>query len=132
MYLAMNRFRVKIGFEEAFEEIWRSRESKLVEFDGFISFDLLKGKEEEGYVLYASHAFWRDQDCFIAWTRSRQFRQSHGKRDDEPAAKTRPQVEYAGPPEFEGFETLDGLSIFNEVDAGSAEIEPQRLRRVGE
>ena len=43
MYLVMNRFRVKVGFEAAFEEVWRSRESKLLERVGFVRFDLLKG-----------------------------------------------------------------------------------------
>ncbi len=103
MYLAMNRFRVKVGFEEAFEEIWRSRDSKLLDFDGFVSFDLLKGREEDGFVLYASHAIWRDQNSFIEWTRSSQFRQSHGR--------PKPAVEYAGPPVFEGFEMLPDLTI---------------------
>ena len=103
MYLAMNRFRVKVGFEAAFEEIWRTRESKLVELEGFVRFDLLKGSEEDGHVLYASHALWQNRDAFIGWTQSAQFRASHGR--------AKPRVEYAGPPVFEGFDVIEGLSI---------------------
>ncbi|WP_316859874.1 antibiotic biosynthesis monooxygenase [uncultured Cohaesibacter sp.] len=103
MYLAMNRFRVKVGDEAAFEEIWRNRESKLLETEGFLRFDLLKGEEKDGFTLFASHAMWRDKDAFIAWTRSPQFRSSHGG--------PRPKVEYAGPPVLECFEALDDLTI---------------------
>ncbi|MCT4656677.1 MAG: antibiotic biosynthesis monooxygenase [Cohaesibacter sp.] len=103
MYIAMNRFRVKVGDEEAFEEIWRSRDSKLLDFDGFVHFDLVRGAEAEGFVLYASHAVWRDKESFIAWTKSEQFRASHNR--------PKPKVGYAGPPVFEGFETVEGLSI---------------------
>lgn len=103
MFVAMNRFRVKVGDEAAFEEIWRSRDSKLLDFDGFVHFDLLKGSESDGYVLYASHAIWRNEESFVAWTKSRQFKASH--------SRAKPTVGYAGPPQFEGFEAVEGLSI---------------------
>ncbi|WP_319413600.1 antibiotic biosynthesis monooxygenase [uncultured Cohaesibacter sp.] len=105
MYLVMNRFRVKVGFEAEFEAIWRERESKLLERDGFVSFDLLKGEEKEGYVLFASHALWRDREAFLGWTKSAQFRSSHGK------PKNKHTVEYAGPPVLECFDVIEDLSI---------------------
>nr|WP_321525210.1 antibiotic biosynthesis monooxygenase [uncultured Cohaesibacter sp.] len=105
MYLVMNRFRVKVGSEAAFEEIWRLRESKLLERDGFVRFDLLKGEEKDGYVLFASHALWRDREAFVDWTKSQQFRSSHGKPKSEQT------VEYAGPPVLECFEVIDDLTI---------------------
>ena len=104
MYIAMNRFHVKKGFEEAFESIWANRDSKLLEMDGFLHFDLLKGEEtEDGYVLYASHAIWRDEEAFLAWTKSPQFRANH--------ARVKPNVEYRGRPQLECFHAIDGLSI---------------------
>lgn len=104
MFIAMNHFLVKTGYEEAFEGIWRGRDSKLKQFDGFVSFEMLKGPEdEEGYVLYASHAVWKDQDSFEVWTQSDQFKSSHGR----PKAK----VEYKGHPRFIGFHTLEDLAI---------------------
>lgn len=106
MYVAMNRFHVKKGFEDAFEGIWASRDSKLYEMDGFLHFDLLKGAEtEDGYVLYASHAIWRDEAAFVAWTKSQQFRDSH--------ARVKPNVEYKGRPQLECFNAVEGLSISN-------------------
>jgi hypothetical protein len=43
MFIAMNRFQVKIGFEKAFETIWATRESYLGSMAGFVEFHLLKG-----------------------------------------------------------------------------------------
>nr|WP_321454362.1 antibiotic biosynthesis monooxygenase [uncultured Cohaesibacter sp.] len=104
MYIAMNHFLVKAGYEEIFEGIWRDRDSKLHEFDGFIRFEMLKGNEDEdGYVLYASQAIWTDQSAFKGWLDSRDFKDSH----DRP----KPRVEYKGHPRFIGFEALDDLAI---------------------
>jgi len=45
MFIAMNRFRVKRGAEEAFEKVWLSRDSYLDRVPGFVEFHLLKGPE---------------------------------------------------------------------------------------
>ena len=42
MFIAMNRFRVKKGSEEAFEKLWLGRESYLDSVPGFLEFHLLK------------------------------------------------------------------------------------------
>ena len=42
MFLAMNRFRIKVGNEELFETIWRERDSHLEKVSGFIEFSLMK------------------------------------------------------------------------------------------
>ncbi|MGE4171690.1 MAG: antibiotic biosynthesis monooxygenase, partial [Methylocystis sp.] len=47
MFIAMNRFRIVRGKEQDFEEVWRSRQSRLHERPGFIFFHLLKGPERE-------------------------------------------------------------------------------------
>ena len=54
MYVAMNRFRVNEGHEEAFENVWRNRNSSLADMAGFRSFHLLKGSfgEESKTTLY--------------------------------------------------------------------------------
>ncbi|MCC4247144.1 MULTISPECIES: antibiotic biosynthesis monooxygenase family protein [Stappia] len=99
MYIAMNRFRVKSGNEEAFEEVWRNRDRHLGTMDGFVEFHLLKGPDREDHTLYASHTIWRDKDAFLAWTKSQAFRDAHkGAGDNKPL--------YLGHPEFEGFETV--------------------------
>jgi hypothetical protein len=47
MFIAMNRFRVKRGAEDAFEKVWLSRDSYLERVPGFVEFHLLKGPEAE-------------------------------------------------------------------------------------
>ena len=38
MFIAMNRFRVKKGSEEAFEKVWLTRETHLDRVPGFVEF----------------------------------------------------------------------------------------------
>src|SRR5690606_15416524 len=47
MFIAMNRFKVVRGKEEAFEEVWRTRDSSLKEMPGFVEFRLLRGPQNE-------------------------------------------------------------------------------------
>jgi heme-degrading monooxygenase HmoA len=54
MFIAMNRFRVKKGSEEAFEKLWLGRESYLDSVLGYLEFHLLKGPEAEDHTLYSS------------------------------------------------------------------------------
>jgi heme-degrading monooxygenase HmoA len=61
MFIAMNRFKVRIGSEHDFEQVWLTRQSHLEEVPGFIVFHLLKGPEKDDHVLYASHSEWRSQ-----------------------------------------------------------------------
>jgi len=99
MFIAMNRFRVAPGNEEAFEATWRNRESHLHEVPGFRSFHLMKGPVRADHVLYASHSTWESEAAFLAWTRSEPFRLAHRN-----AGNAKPL--YLGPPEFEGFAVL--------------------------
>ncbi|MCU0831170.1 MAG: antibiotic biosynthesis monooxygenase [Rhizobiaceae bacterium] len=104
MYVAMNRFQVPLGREEAFEAVWRERRTQLPGTPGFIAFRLLRGSADEaaGVRLYISHSTWEDHARFKAWTVSAAFRAAHrdagGDRDL-----------YAGPPRFEGFEAVEGV-----------------------
>lgn len=99
MYLTMNRFKVKLGQEATFEEVWKSRDSHLQTVPGFRGFHLMKGPEGDGYRLYASHTMWESQAAFENWTKSEAFRKAHagagGTRDI-----------YLGPPELEIFESV--------------------------
>jgi heme-degrading monooxygenase HmoA len=97
MFIAMNRFRVKKGSEEAFEQVWLSRDTQLTKVPGFVEFHLLKGPEHEDYTLYSSHTVWQSKATFEAWTRSEAFRFAH--RD---AGQNKPL--YLDHPQFEGFE----------------------------
>jgi heme-degrading monooxygenase HmoA len=99
MYIAMNRFRVTLGRESDFEEVWLNRDSHLKGVPGFVEFQLMKGPERQDHRLYASHSVWASQVDFEAWTKSDAFRQAH------QGAKPREGM-YLGPPNFEGFEVL--------------------------
>jgi len=97
VFIAMNRFRVKKGSEQAFESVWLSRDSQLTKVPGFVEFHLLKGPEHEDFTLYASHTVWHNQDAFVAWTKSEAFRAAH-----KDAGQNKPL--YIDHPQFEGFE----------------------------
>ena len=97
MFIAMNRFRVKKGSEQAFEQVWLSRDSQLNKVPGFVEFHLLKGPEHEDFTLYASHTVWQNQSAFEAWTKSEAFRAVH-----KDAGQNKPL--YIDHPQFEGFE----------------------------
>ncbi len=96
MYVAMNRFKIALGKEQDFIQIWRERETYLDEVPGFQSFNLMQGATSEEYTLFASHSVWVSEEAFKDWTTSEAFRKAH--------ANAKPAKEiYLGPPQFEGF-----------------------------
>lgn len=99
MFIAMNRFRIARGREDAFEALWRNRESQLDGVPGFREFHLLRGPEDDAATLYASHSLWETRAAFEAWTRSEAFRKAH-------AQARAPQGTYLEHPRFEGFEVV--------------------------
>jgi len=104
MYIAMNRFKVKPGLEQEFENIWKNRDSHLKAVAGFVEFHMLKGPRHDDHTLYSSHTVWRSQDDFTAWTRSEAFRASHKNAGQNGGL-------YEGHPQFEGFEVIQSLSL---------------------
>lgn len=103
MYLTMNRFRVKTGQEDAFETIWKSRDSQLPQVPGFVSFHLMKGPDKGDHVLYASHTLWESRGAFEDWTKSEAFRTAHR------GAGSHADI-YMGPPELEIFESVQAIA----------------------
>ena len=103
MYLTMNRFRVMIGQERAFEDIWSRRDSHLKQVPGFVAFHLLRGATGGDHTLYASHTVWETKAAFEGWTRSDAFRKAH--------AGVRPQTDlYLAAPELEVFESVQAVT----------------------
>lgn len=100
MFLAMNRFRIARGKEDAFLDHWLKRQSYLHEAPGFLDFHLLRGESTDEYTLFASHATWESEAAFAAWTTSEAFRKAH-----QQAAQT-PRDFYVGPPRLEVFEAV--------------------------
>lgn len=102
MFIAMNRFQIVPGQEQAFEQVWATRESHLGKVPGFIEFHLVKGPAAEDHSLYATHTVWADRASFEAWTRSDAFRAAHAKAgNDRPGPSL-----YLAHPKFEGFEVI--------------------------
>lgn len=100
MFLAMNRFRIARGKEDAFVEHWRNRKSYLDEVPGFLGFHLLRGDSNDQFTLFASHSVWESESVFADWTRSEAFRKAH------MAAGNSPRDFYLGPPLLELFESV--------------------------
>lgn len=97
----MNRFSILKGQEEAFETVWRERESRLSDVPGFQKFHLLKGAydEDAGTTLYATHTIWSNREDFVNWTKSEHFREAHKNAGGNRHL-------YADHPKFEGFEAV--------------------------
>jgi heme-degrading monooxygenase HmoA len=102
MFIAMNRFKVKLGSEAVFGKVWRERESRLNELPGFIEFHLLRGPAKDDHTLYASHTTWQTRANFEAWTKSQQFADAHKNAGNNAPLSM-------GHPEFEGFEQVLSL-----------------------
>ena len=99
MFIAMNRFKIALGFEDGFEKIWRERDSHLSAVPGFKKFNLLKGEVNEDHVLYASHTIWDSKADFEAWTESDAFRKAH-------AQTSAPKGTYLTHPQLETFASV--------------------------
>ena len=99
MFIAMNRFRIAVGRESVFEDLWRRRDSQLEGVPGFREFHLLRGPTDEEATLFASHSVWDSRQDFEAWTESEAFKAAH-------AQSRAPEGVYLGPPNFEGFEMV--------------------------
>ena len=99
MYFAMNRFMIAPGFEEAFETMWRERESYLDQVPGFQTFHLLKGESQEDHTPYVSHSQWVSREAFVTWTDSEAFRKAHSQARS-------PEGMHLSHPRFEGFEVI--------------------------
>lgn len=108
MFIAMNSFQVKASEADAFEKVWRERESFLSEFSGFVEFQLLRSKpasrpgpgqpeEGEASVTFVSHSRWLNEEAFMEWVNSDRMKQAHSG-----SSKTKGMV--LGPPKFEGFD----------------------------
>ena len=70
MYVAMNRFRIALGKEQEFIDIWKNRDTYLQEVPGFKQFNLMQGATDDQCTLFASHSVWESEQAFVDWTKS--------------------------------------------------------------
>jgi len=99
VFIAMNRFKILRGKEGAFEDIWKSRDSHLDSVPGFKTFNLVRGKGNEEFTLFASVSSWTSEKDFLNWTKSEAFRRAHAGAGEHSDI-------YYGHPVFEGFEVI--------------------------
>ena len=99
MFIAMNRFKIVLGKEAEFENVWRERDTHLSGVEGFKEFHLVKGEKNDEFSLYASHSIWSSKEAFINWTKSEAFRLAHKNAGQHKDL-------YLGAPNFEGFEAV--------------------------
>jgi heme-degrading monooxygenase HmoA len=95
MFVAMNNFKIAAGQEDAFEQVWRDRESYLKGVPGFVQFALLRGDEGE----FISHSTWESRDAFMAWTQSEAFVKGHRQAGSL-------QGVVAGPPHLKTYDAV--------------------------
>ena len=95
----MNRFKIVLGKEKEFEEVWKNRDTHLNDVPGFKEFHLVKGETSDEHTLYASHSIWNSKNDFINWTKSEAFRLAHKNSGQHKGL-------YLGHPNFEGFEVV--------------------------
>ena len=95
----MNRFKIVLGKEKEFEDVWKNRDTHLKDVPGFKKFNLVKGDTNDEHTLYASHSIWNSKNDFINWTKSEAFRLAHKNSGQHKGL-------YLGHPNFEGFEVV--------------------------
>ena len=99
MFIAMNRFKIVLGKEKEFEDVWKNRDTHLDGVQGLKEFHLVKGETNDEHTLYASHSIWNSKNDFINWTKSEAFRLAHKNSGQHKGL-------YLGHPNFEGFEVV--------------------------
>lgn len=76
MFVALSRFTVANGMEEAVRVAFVARPHLVDAVAGFVRMEVLRpqGHPEEFWLM----TWWRDETSFDAWHRSHAYRDSHG------------------------------------------------------
>lgn len=102
MIVVCNRIPVNPEHADTFEERFANRASKVDGMDGFISFQLLRPKnQDDPYVVMT---FWETEAHFEAWTQSQQFTQGHAR------SGTMPKQSFSGESKMELFEVIQNTA----------------------
>src|SRR5690606_8363737 len=102
MFIAMNRFQVKKGHEDAFQKVWAERQSYLGQVEGFVRFHLLRSAgmgPEAPHCEFVSYSQWTDRKAFEGWLHGDFSKKAHSS-----SSGTREML--AGPPQFTGYEAV--------------------------
>lgn len=108
MIVTCNRIPVNPEHAAAFEEHFSDRASLVDGMPGFISFQLLRPKNEgDPYVVMT---FWESEAHFKAWTESAAFKEGHAR------SGTLPPQTFAGHPKLELFEVIQSTARIERAD----------------
>ena len=92
MFIVTNRIAVTPGWEEAFEERFRSRIGQVEKNPGFERMHVLRPLSDDApYVIYT---VWRDREAYHDWVNSDDFRRDHENPLPQPAFSGKPVLEY--------------------------------------
>jgi heme-degrading monooxygenase HmoA len=105
MIVVSNRIQVALGHEEAFEKRFEGRARLVENSPGFIRLEILRprtvqmhGKPLGGSDYYVVLTYWENEQAFIDWTESDDFRTAHASRP--------PKEMFSGPNVFEMHEII--------------------------
>jgi heme-degrading monooxygenase HmoA len=90
------------GQEDAFEAMWKTRDSHLKSVPGFVSFHLMRGEVDGDARLYASHTLWADRTPFSPGRNPRRSGTAH--KGCKPS-----EAMYDGPPVLECFDSVQAI-----------------------
>lgn len=102
MFVVCNRIPVNPAHAEVFEERFSDRASLVDGMPGFISFQLLRPKQEgDPYVVMT---LWESEAHFKGWTESEEFKAGHARSGSLP-----PEA-FTGRPKLEMFEVIQNTT----------------------
>jgi heme-degrading monooxygenase HmoA len=109
-FVACNQFFVPKENAAAFEDRWASRESKLKECEGFVSFTMCRRDAsskghgvkpmEPSEPTYVSTTVWKDRASFEKWRKGNAFKQAHGQGQNNPNAQSSSEKGTSQPPQW--------------------------------
>ena len=76
MFVATNRIKIKKGFGEQLEELFRSR-GEVAKEPGFVDFELWRQDDTDDHEGYLVVSRWESEEHHNEWTRSDSFRAAH-------------------------------------------------------
>lgn len=76
-YVSISRFRVRNGMEADVARAFRERPHLVDGVPGFVRMDVLSPAEDAAEFWLVT--YWTDEESFLVWHRSHEFRDSHAR-----------------------------------------------------
>ena len=109
MFIATNRIKVKTGFGDTLEEMFKAR-GAVQDHPGFISFELWKMHKTPDHEDFLVVTHWETEEHHHTWTRSDAFRSAHAGG---------PPDFLLGPGEFHTYEVVHRLEASDTAAAAN-------------